>query len=136
MFGNDPRREARVTMIGSASYMTWMKRLLVLVAVGGLVVSGCGSASPASRANAAAKCLQREGWSVQWGVQRELVNGTHRSPPEFVARRAAMKYAIGFPGPSLTAVGWTGYAPLRGPTPVALAGCVRRGKAVVISARS
>jgi hypothetical protein len=47
-----------------------------------------------------------------------------------------MKYAIAFPGRSLAAVGWTGYAPLRGPTPVALASCVRSGKAVVISARS
>jgi hypothetical protein len=123
-------------MTGSASYKTGMKRLLVLLAVGGLVVSGCGSASPASRANAAAKCLQREGWSVRWAVQRELVNGTHRSPPGFVARRAAMTYVIAFPGRSLTPVGWTGYAPLRGPTPVALASCVQRGKAVVIRARS
>jgi hypothetical protein len=109
-----------------------MKRLLVVLAVGGLVVSGCGSAGPEARAEAAAKCLRRAGWSVQWSVERELVNGTHRSPPEFVARHAATTYAIAFLGGSRTPVGWTGYAPLRGSTPRALAGCVRTGKAVVI----
>jgi hypothetical protein len=114
-----------------------MKRLLVVLAVGGLVVSvsGCGSASRSSRAEAAEKCLRREGWSVQWSVEREMLNGTHRSPPEFVPRRAAMAYAIAFPGRAETPVGWTGYAPLRA-TPTALASCVRMGKAVVIRTRS
>lgn len=113
-----------------------MKRLLVLLAIGGLVVSGCGSASPAARAEAAAKCLQRQGWSVQWSVERELINGTHRSPPEFVARRSAATYAIGFPSSKTTPVGWTGYAPVSGRIPVALAGCVRVGEAVVARTRS
>jgi len=47
-----------------------------------------------------------------------------------------MTYAIAFPGGSRTPVGWTGYAPLRGPTPSALRGCVQMGKAVVIRTRS
>ena len=110
--------------------------MLVLLALGGLVVSGCGSASPASRAEAAAKCLHREGWSVQWSVQRELINGTHRSPPEFVARRSTATYAIAFPGSKTTPVGWTGYAPLRSHIPVALAGCVRVGEVVAAATRN
>jgi hypothetical protein len=128
--------EATVTVLALASYKDYVRRLLILLAVSGLLVSGCGSASPVRKAEAAAKCLRREGWSVQWSVEREMINGTHRSPPEFVARRSGMSYAIAFPGSKTTPVGWTGYAPLSGRTPVALAGCVRVGEAVVARTQS
>jgi hypothetical protein len=128
--------DATVTVLAFASYKEYVRPLLILLAVSGLLVSGCGSASPTRKAEAAAKCLRHEGWSVQWNVEREMINGTHRSPPEFVASRPGMTYAIAFPGSKTTPVRGTGYAPLSGRIPVALGSCVRVGEAVVARTRS